>query len=133
MPNIGDTVTCNETGKQFVVQRDGCSFNYATDRDGHIFSDEGVDIREKRELLDRSKPFTCYISSDGRKATGWKGNALGDVVTRVRTALPFGRRYSHWHGKDYSAFQVRDIHGGLWKGRSSPGLCITLRPMKEPT
>src|SRR5271166_6883146 len=78
--HIGEYITCAETGERFVGATDGFTTNYATDRHGQIFSDKGVAIREERELLDRSKPFYCYISSDGMNATGWKGNKLGLVT-----------------------------------------------------
>src|SRR5574340_1418261 len=103
--NIGDILTCCETGKQFTAQRDGCSVNYSTDRDGNIYSDEGVDIREKRALLDRSKPFGCYISGDGKRATGWKDNTLGTITWRKRTAIR-----SNWGSVE--SFNVSDVHGG---------------------
>ena len=127
MPNIGDTVKCAETGRDFVVARDGCSFNYATSQSGEILSDIGVDIRERRELLDRSKPFAGYLSSDGKRFTGWKGNILGTVT---RSTLVRLTRASHVHGKYIRAVQVRDVHGGMWHGRGSEGICITLRPLK---
>jgi hypothetical protein len=47
MPNIGDTITCTETGKTFVVAKDCCSYNYALGVNGEFFSDEGVDIAER--------------------------------------------------------------------------------------
>jgi hypothetical protein len=124
---VGQTLICTETGKQFVASRDGCSFNYATDREGNIFSDEGVDARERRALLDRSKPFTCYFSSDGKRITGWKDNTLGYVVYSKTCKLG---RLSFTHGKEYRSIVARDIHGGLWYGRGSPGICITLRAKK---
>lgn len=127
MPNIGDTVTCAETGRAFVVARDGCSVNYATTPAGEILSDIGVDIRERRELLDRSKPFAGYLSSDGKRFTGWKGNILGTVT---RSTLCRLSRWSSVHGKYIRAVQVRDVHGGMWHGRGSEGICITLRPLK---
>jgi len=128
--NIGDTLTCAETGKLFVAAIDGSTTNYATNSKGEVFSDEGVHIIDKRELLDRTKPFTCYISSDGKHATGWKGNVLGYITESHSTPLPFGHKFYHWHGKNYTAYTVRDIHGGLWYGKSSPGMCINLRPKK---
>lgn len=116
--NIGDTLTCAEAGKQFIAQRDGCCFNYAIDREGRVYSDEGVDIRERRALLDRSKPFGCYVSCDGQIVTGWKGNKLGDIV---------GGRGS------LQRFRVRDVHGNWWTGRGAgAGMCCTLRAMKPP-
>lgn len=78
---IGQTLTCAETGKQFIGAVEGFSTNYARDSAGRVYCDEGVDAREKRDMLDRSKPFTCYISSDGKHATGWKGNILGRVIS----------------------------------------------------
>ena len=124
---IGKEIICHETGLKFIGAADGCTTNYARDSAGNLFSDAGVDIAQKRELLDRSKPFVAYISSDGKHLTGWKGNILGSVISRHAITLT---RRSLWHGKEYSAMQIRDIHGGLWYGRGSPGLCITIRPYK---
>lgn len=131
MPVVGDTITCVETGKQFVVQQDGCSFNYAIDSQGRVFSDEGVDIGEKRMLLDRSRPFTGYISGDGRRLTGWKGNTLGHVISSVTVPLPFGLRWSNIHGENWTQYTIRDVHGGLWRGRGSPGIYIRVHAVKN--
>lgn len=123
MPKVGETVTCAETGKTFIVAKDGCSFNYATELNGSILSDEGVDIREKRNLLDRSRPFFCYLGNG--TVTGWKGNVLGRVVSS-HTVEVFG----------YKCVQVRvvDVHGGRWYGKGSEeGMCIRLYPNKERT
>jgi len=121
--NVGDTLTCAETGKQFIAAQDGCSFNYARDRQGNVFSDEGVNIRERRELLDRSKPFVCYVSSDGSRVTGWKGNTLGTIHRSSRIRNPFGGYLL--------SVSVTDVHGGRWYGRGAgEGMCITLRPCK---
>ena len=124
---VGQTVTCAETGKAFVITTDGFTFNYATSQDDEILSDEGVDIRERRALLDRSTPFTAYLSSDGQRLTGWKGNWLGTVVDWNPCKLT---RMSFTHGKSYRSVRIRDVHGALWYGRGSPGVCITLRPCK---
>jgi hypothetical protein len=124
---LGQVLTCAETGKQFTAERDGGSFNYATDSQGNVYSDEGVSIREERELLDRTKPFYCYVSSDGRQVTGWKGNKLGRILRASPVRLP---RWSYMHGDTINAYRVRDIHGGLWHGRGSPGVSLALRPMK---
>lgn len=124
---VGRELVCAETGKRFIGAVDGISTNYARDAEGNVYSDEGVDIRERRELLDRSKPFTCYLSSDGKRATGWKGNKLGDVVRSNSVRLT---RRSYTHGAYIWAVRVRDVHGALWYGRGSPGIVITLRAMK---
>lgn len=119
---IGDTLTCAETGKQFVAGRDGCSTNYARNNAGEVFSDEGVDIRERRELSHRAGPFCCYVSSLGGTVTGWKGNVLGQIV-RSSIGGGFGGRMLH--------VRVRDVHGGLWYGKGAgAGMCIMLRPTK---
>jgi hypothetical protein len=122
---LGVTLTCAETGKQFIAARDGCSTNYAVDRDtGAPVSDEGVDIRERRELFDRSQPFTCYVSCDGRHVTGWKGNVLGTIERRTRFR-------GGWHGSYLIAVTVRDVYGARWHGRGAGnGMIITLRPSK---
>ena len=122
--NVGDALTCAETGKQFVAARDGCSFNFARGRDGSIISDEGVDLRERRELLDRTLPFTCYLSGDGKHVTGWKGNVLGRVVreSEARTG---------WHRSTITHVRVIDCHGNPWHGKGAGrGMCITLRASK---
>lgn len=125
MRKIGDTLTCAETGKQFTAQRDGCSINYTFDRDGRIYSDEGVDIRDRRAMLDRSKPFGCYVSCDGATVIGWKGGKLGDIVGGM-SVPPRGSLQPH-------RFRVRDIQGNWWAGRGAgPGMSCTLRPMKPP-
>ena len=125
---IGKEIVCAETGKRFIGEAQGCTVNYARNDAGEIFSDEGVDIREKKGLLDRTKPFFGYISSDGKLFTGWKGNELGRVVQSWSIQLT---RRSNWHdAKSYRFFKVLDIHGGLWSGRGSAGMCINLRAVK---
>lgn len=123
-PAVGTVARCAETGAQFVITREGCSFNYATNSAGDIISDAGVDIRERRELLDRGRPFGCYVSSDGRSVTGWKGNILGAVVYHSIYRGGWGRSEIH-------CWTVRDVHGGLWHGRNAGnGMCINLRAIK---
>lgn len=124
---LGRILQCAETGKYFIAQSDGFTFNYAQDSAGNTYSDEGVNFRERRELLDRSRPFTCYISSDGKSVTGWKGNKLGDIIQASTVRLA---QWSAFHGKSMLAVKVRDVHGGLWYGRGSPGICINLRACK---
>jgi hypothetical protein len=125
---IGRTLTCAETGKQFIGASDGFTTNYARNDAGEVFSDEGVHLREVRALLDRSGPFTGYLSSDGKRLTGWKGNTLGHVVDSNSCELT---RPSYTHGKYYQSVRVRDVHGREWYGRGSPGICIRLRPTKH--
>jgi hypothetical protein len=125
---IGRTLTCAETGKQFVGASDGSTTNYARNDAGEVFSDEGVHLREVRALLDRSRPFPGYLSSDGKRLTGWKGNTLGHVIDSNPCELT---RLSYTHGKHYQSVRVRDVHGREWYGRGSPGICIRLRPTKH--
>ena len=121
---LGATVNCHVTGKPFITAREGCSFNYAWDREGHIISNEGVDIAERKELLDRTKPFFCYLSCDGRHVTGWKGNILGDVVWHSTST-------TGWYGSSITHIRVIDVHGNKWHGKGSGrGMCITLRANK---
>lgn len=125
----GDLIRCQETGKLFTITTDGFTFNYASDGKGNIVSDEGVNIRERRELLDRSKPIGYYLSSDGKSVTGWKGNILGTVIDSRHCELT---RISFTHDRDsYRSVRVRDVHGSEWYGRGSPGIAITLRPCAE--
>jgi hypothetical protein len=125
--NFGDVLICAETGKTFVAARDGITTNYARDDHGNVFSDEGVNIRERRELLDRTRPFVCYLSSDGKHVTGWKGNVLGDVTCSRTIPLT---RVSFTHGRTIQSVRVRDVHGGYWYGRGNAGIAIKLFPYK---
>ena len=123
-PEIGTAVTCAETGEHFTVARDGCSFNCATTPAGEILSDKGVDLRQRRGLLNRTKPFYCYLSGDGKTVTGWKGNVMGHV-TRSSASR------TGWHGSSLTHVRVTDVHGGKWYGKGAGrGMCITLRPVK---
>lgn len=122
-PKVGETVVCAETHKEFTVERQGCTFNYAQDSDGNIFSDEGVDIRERRELLDRTRPFGAYVSSSGKAITGWKGNKLMTIDSIYAIDSGFGGR--QWY------VSATDIHGRHWYGRNGGhGVYITMRPKK---
>lgn len=78
------------------------------------------------EMLDRSKPFTAYLSGDGQNVTTWPG-------------LPLGRVHSHsvsrsgFWGSEIHRIHVRDVHGQWWQGRGpGAGMYCTLRPMKAP-
>jgi hypothetical protein len=132
---IGKAITCAETGKVFIgaVAANGFTTNYATSYAGGLhkapeyLSDEGVDIRERRELLDRSKPFYCYVSSDGKHVGGWKGNVLGTITSATNYRLT---RTSYIHGRTINFYRVTDVHGGLWTGRGNPGIAIKLHPSK---
>ena len=122
--NVGDTLTCVETGKHFIAASNGSTFNYARDSAGNVYSDEGVNIQENRAMMDRSKPFGCYLSTDGQHVTGWKGNILGRV-----TLSSVSR--TGWHGNQLTHVRVIDNHGGHWHGKGAGrGMCITLRPSK---
>ena len=122
-PELGKLVTCVETGKQFVVARDGCSFNYGHTSQGELLSDEGVDIRQHRDLLNRTAPFFCYVSCDGRAIAGWKGNTLGRITWSNESRNNWGAKLLH--------VRVVDVHGGMWHGKGAgTGVCITLHPSK---
>lgn len=119
---MGQELTCCITGKTFIAKPDGCSVNYAW-LNGKTVSDEGVDIWEKDQLKDRTKPFTCYVSSDGKRITGWKGNALG-TITQSSIGGGFGGKMLH--------VRVRDVHGKEWYGKGSGhGMAITIRATKK--
>lgn len=123
--NLGDELTCCVTGKKFIAQQVGCTTNYARDAKNNVYSDEGVDIKEKEDLKDRSKPFYCYLSSDGNHVTGWKGNKLGRVTQS-------GTSRNGFHGSEIVNVRVVDIHGMPWHGKGGGfGMCITLRPSKH--
>lgn len=113
--NIGDILTCCETGKQFTAQRDGCSVNYATDRDGNIYSDEGVDIREKRALLDRSKPFGCYISGDNAARITWQAAKDADFLLldspdKLEAMRAWAKSSGGWGAEEIAAWSPVELN-----------------------
>jgi hypothetical protein len=130
-PRIGDVVTCAETGKSFIAAIDGCTTNYATDREGNVYSDEGVALCERRAIREQQSPVIAYVSSDWRTITTWKGAALMTVAAHAKCPLPFGQHYSVFHGEDYSHIWAKDSQGRYWYGRSSNGVAIALRPLKR--
>ena len=79
-------------------------------------------------MLDRSRPFVAYVSSDGNSITTWTGGKLGDAHKIGTVQLT---RQSFAHGRYMNSYRVTDVHGGEWYGRGSPGIAITLRPCKE--
>lgn len=120
---LGDTLTCAETGKTFIAAADGCTTNYAIDSQGRVYSEEGAHLCDVRNLLDRTKPFVCYVSLDNKSITGWEGNRLGSVLSYSR--------YRGNMGAWIYCYSVQDVHGQYWHGRNSgEGMAITLRPSK---
>ena len=132
--NYGSAFVCAECNEaiHFPIRADGshgCGTGYGVDRDNRMMCYPCCDKREVAVLVGAAKAYG-YISSDGRQFTTWTGGKLGTVVWSAPTALPFGRRHSWIHGNGYCAFNVRDVHGQLWHGKGSRGVCITLRRMK---
>jgi hypothetical protein len=124
---IGQTLVCAETGKTFVVTSNGTTFNYAKDRDGKVYSDEGVDIRERRAVQERKGPIFAYLSSDAGQCKGhvtnWKGNKLLTVISAGPTGGGFGGK--QWH------VTAKDEQGRTWYGRNGgPGVYISMKPTK---
>lgn len=79
---------------------------------------------DKASMLDRSGPFTAYLSSDGMRVTNWTGATLGDVIRESKSRNGF-------HGSTIHYVRCRDVHGSLWSGRGpGRGMYLTLRPMK---
>lgn len=106
----------------------GCGTGYAVMPDDRLLCYACADDQQRAEMKDRSRPFSAYVSGDGKTITTWSGGKLADVVRRVPCKLTRRSYLPHYGDEGYSSFRVRDVHGGKWYGRSSPGLCITLRP-----
>jgi len=122
-----ETFTCADCGKTFPVQTSGGT-GYARTADGKTICYGCADIRERAELKDRTRPFCAYVSSDGKAVTTWTGGRLGDVISSRPCALT-RQSFTHSRGS-FRSVRVRDVHGGEWYGRGSPGVCIKLRACK---
>lgn len=126
---FGATVlTCAITGAHFVAQRETITTNYATDSKGNIYSDEGVHIATRRDILDRlPTALYCTHKTHGSAATGWKGDKHGTIVG----VLSWQRWSKHGRYTMYS-LDVRMFDGSLWRGRvSSSSDAVTLRYVGE--
>jgi hypothetical protein len=117
---VGETKTCAYTGKSFVIESDGYTFNYAVDAGGNIYSDEGVYLKAKADL-EAGAPCCGYMSDNC--ITTWKGQKLMNC--------------SAWLIRKYSFSEVWGVHaydrkGRLWKGRSGgTGMWANLKLAKR--
>ena len=82
-----------------------------------------------QDLKDRSKPFTAYISCDGKRISTWKGSTLM-TITRSRPCRLTRRSFTH-DSRTFMSIHAVDVHGAHWYGRGSAGIVITLRPCKS--
>lgn len=81
-----------------------------------------MDTCEREILADpETVRYTCYVSSDGRSITGWRGNVLG-VVTHRGAVHPWSRR-----GEGRYYLRARSTDGRDWHGTGAPGMFCTLR------
>jgi hypothetical protein len=124
LPQFGPaSFQCADCGpRPLETSGNACGTGYAIYGDDTMICYACADARQRAELLDRSGPFSCYVSSDGRTVTTWTGGKLGDVVSSSLGG-GFGDRMLH--------VRVRDVHGGLWHGKGAgAGMSIRLRAMK---
>lgn len=122
---LGETIlTCHKTKKQFLAEKDGCSVNYAKDSKGNIYSDEGVYLSLKDELLTQNK-IGAYADLKSLVIQGWKNeHILGKIIYHYVANSGFCGKM------DY--IEVRMFDGSLWKGKfkSSSMQCVTLKKCK---
>lgn len=122
---IGKTIVCAETGKSFVGESvNGFTTNYARDSEGNVYSDEGVYIRAKKELIDENKVY-AYVSCDGKFIQGWKqDHKLMTVIAKWENNSGFAGKMVY--------FDARDENGQKWHGKAKQfGHCITMRKVKN--
>lgn len=121
---MGETLCCTVTGKPFVAESNGFTYNYAWGTDGNIISDEGVRLLDSRAMEAHSKPVSAYLSGDGARITGWKGNTMA-TVTHTSTSR------TGWYGSRITHIRAVDHFGGHWYGKGAgKGMYITIRPAK---
>lgn len=123
----GVSFRCAECGGVKPTGGHGCGTGYARDSRNRLVCYSCADAQQRAELRDHSRPFCAYVSGDGRRVTTWTGGTLGLVTSSTPCRLT---RRSWVHGASFASVRVRDVHGGLWFGRGSPGVAISLRPCK---
>ena len=123
VPGVG--FLCSSCWHQKPVQFSGGT-GYGQDKAGLLHCYECCTKQDREAMRDQSKPFYCYLSSDGKRVTSWPGGELGAVHS-----LGFSR--SGWNGSEIARFHVRDVWGQWWSGRGAGrGIACTLRKMKTP-
>lgn len=129
---------CHECGAEFAKQKAdaitsgfgcGAGVRVGDTRDGqHIEQSPAICYacchkHDVAQLQDRSKPFTAYVSGDGKQITNWPGAALMRITAESSSRGGFGGRMHYW--------RAVDIHGQHWHGKNSGrGACINLRACK---
>ena len=126
MPRAGQIARCAVLGKDFVVERLGDRWNYATDRYGRLISDRGALLLTLAALEQRAGPVQAFVSLDGGSIINRDGFQVAAVVSAQ--AVPLARFDPH-HGAQVTLYRVRAMDGRLWYGRSGRGLGIQLRPI----
>ena len=119
------TLLCSDCHAAIEPRPNGCGTGYAVLKNRRKICYACADKRQVVDLLDRSRPFTGYLSSDGARWTTWTGGTLGNV-DRLTVS------HTKWYGSSLSHVHVRDVHGNAWFGRGAGnGMCLTLRPCKS--
>ena len=118
-------VICTDCHAVCIPPPGGCGTGYAVLKNRRRVCYACADKRQRADLLDRSGPFTGYLSSDGQQWTTWTGGTLG-TVDRLTTSR------SGWWGSEQVHVHARDVHGNAWFGRGAGrGMALTLRPCKR--
>ena len=118
-------ILCSDCHALIEPRPNGCGTGYAVLKNRWKIRYACADKRQVADLLDRSQPFTGYLSSDGARWTTWTGGTLG-TVDRLTVSR------SRWLRSSLSHVHVRDVHGNAWFGRGAGnGMVLTLRPCKS--
>jgi hypothetical protein len=117
---------CSACRAPIIKPENSIGTGYATRADGSIICYACADAEQRAELLDRSRPYSAYVSNDAKHVTTWTGGDLGDIYGWAGHRTGFS-------GSTQYYFRVRDVHGGWWSARGAgKGMYCTLRPMKAP-
>ena len=96
---------------------------YGVDAQGKKHCYDCCTARDVADLRDTSRPFTAYISCDGRSVTNWPGRPLMRIYSHHTGRAGFGGEMHYW--------RAVDVHGQHWHGKNSgTGMCINLRACK---
>jgi len=122
-------VNCSKCGKPFPVYPAGHvgGTGYAVKNDGSKICYPCADA-EQLEALKARKPTGAYLSGDGKNITTWTGGILASVTVSKPCRITGNGVFNN--PKSYRSIRAKDLHGNLWAGRGSPGVHISLRPVK---
>lgn len=119
---LGTSFVCADCSTTVTIEQQGCSFNYASKRNGEKVC-LACTLKEEIRSIENDENVFCYLSNDGRTLTDWKGNVLAKVTSNWDILNNFAGKITCIRATTKNG---RKLHG---KGPGE-GMYIKMRPCK---